>query len=298
MALKAGYVGVKRWLYEKLQATTKKNVQDIADIWATDAVMSAKNVLDNTASTTGVFTVNADKTVTVAATSVGANQWLLVNHFTLAKGSYKLYKCGLNDPLAHDTNARIIIYTGSDYGTTLVKADANAVANFTLENDTEIWVRLQIVSGATVNGVLKPMITLASDNSDIYAPYAMTNHELTTSKLSIGVELSSADDLNNVKETGLYCVTATPANTPESKNYYTLLVNRRTSGDVKQVIFKDSTMYLRSYGGSTPSWTSWYKYTGTAVTQAKAPTDEPELATEDPETVTKTTRKTTKKEDN
>lgn len=111
-----------------------------------------------------------------------------------------------------------------------------------------------------------PLLRFASDPDKTYTPFAMTNKALTDNKLNNKpTELTSSNDLDNITETGFYSATTAPANTPENKTYYTLIVNKRTDGDIKQIIFKDANIYIRSKGGSPATWGSWYKFTGTIV---------------------------------
>ena len=69
-------------------------------------------------------------------------------------------------------------------------------------------------------------------------------------------------------------------------------------GAKPQIGITKNEIYTRRYGGSASTWGSWYKFTGTAVTQAKAPEDivvDPEISVEESVVVKKSTRKSTKK---
>lgn len=118
------------------------------------------------------------------------------------------------------------------------------------------------------NWTVYPMLRLASDPDDTYQPYAMTNRELTEKVFEKRI-LTSADDLDDILETGIYEVATAPANSPENWTYYTLLVEARNAADARQIAFVPKTsscvMYMRSRGGSPVSWKSWYKFTGTVV---------------------------------
>ena len=134
----------------------------------------------------------------------------------------------------------------------------------------DIQISIFVRSGTTLsNAMVYPMIRLASDPDDTYVPYAMTNRELTEKALMRGLVLTSSNDLNDIKTTGLYGVTTAPTNSPESQTYGTLIVQATSSGDVRQIFIRaggaGGFVYVRSFGGNPGSWTSWYKFTGTVV---------------------------------
>ena len=128
---------------------------------------------------------------------------------------------------------------------------------------------IRVKNGVTVNNlVFKPMVRLASDPDDTYQPYAMTNRQLTDNVFFKRV-LTSADDLNDIKTTGIYGITTSPTNAPEAQTYGTLIVQATSSGDIRQLFWRaggsGGLLYIRSFGGNPSSWTSWFKFTGTAV---------------------------------
>ena len=80
--------------------------------------------------------------------------------------------------------------------------------------------------------------------------------------------LTSADTLKNITETGIYGITSAPTDSPEGVSYCTLLVQKTTNGDIRQIIFKggvNTAIYVTSYGGNPATWSSWVKFTGTVV---------------------------------
>lgn len=83
--------------------------------------------------------------------------------------------------------------------------------------------------------------------------------------LPVGI-LSATDDLDNVRKSGIYGSPFSPAHSPESLSYFTLLVNNFTGGSITQTVFKRDAIYCRTFMGSPQSWSAWYKYTGTIVT--------------------------------
>lgn len=197
MALKAGYVGVKRWLYEKLQATAAKNVQDIANIWYSNTVVGAKNFLKNNASSTEVngitYTVNADGTIKAVGTAT-ANAVLTLsnqNSYNYADLAGKTFK--LTGGFSADAYVECYFSNPQTWN-----RDTGSGKIFTFP-DTETFTfnfTVAVRSGQTVDLVFKPMLRLVSDESDVYAPYAMTNQQLTGSaddqKTAINAIISAA----------------------------------------------------------------------------------------------------------
>ena len=82
-----------------------------------------------------------------------------------------------------------------------------ASGNNSIKAGKAISVACVVYNGTTVNDlVFKPMLRLASDPDNTYQPYAMTNKELTDNVFFKRI-LSSADDLNDIKTTGIYGTT-------------------------------------------------------------------------------------------
>lgn len=305
MALRAGYYGVKRRIWEALQATTAKNVQDITDIWSNNTIMGAKNLLPNNLVTTSsqsvTFTHDADGGISLSGTA-GANVDAAIydtrDSGELWRGLTLIVSKGLDN-----ANIKILVnaYTDTTYVKTLVDLDSgteSAPITIDYSGYNRVRVTAYVKSGTNTTGKkIYPMFRLATDPDDTYAPYAMTNRELTESVYFKGV-LSSGVDLNDIKEAGIYSFTSTPTSAPTGVDNAVLIVTPVTAGNVNQTIIKTasakSEIYSREYGGSPASWFGWYKYTGTAVTQAKAPEDiavDPEISEEEPEVVKKSTRK-------
>lgn len=233
---------------------------------AQTGILGAKNLLNHvlTSQTSDGVTINVDdkKIITLNGTSTSDFTVILLPKEDLNALLAKYGNLILNgsDPVKY-TDARIITKSGSyiiDNGTGIL-LDASK----TYENN----LSLQIFNGKTFNNLkIKPMLRLASDPDDTYQPYAMTNRELTK-KVFEKRTLTSADDLNNITETGIYGITTAPVNSPEATTYCTLLVKANSSNDIKQIIFEARSaggyIYIRSYGNNV--WGSWYKFTGTVV---------------------------------
>ena len=127
------------------------------------------------------------------------------------------------------------------------------------------------------NYKIRPMLRLASDPDDTYQPYAMTNRELTEEVSNIegdildilnGTNLTSADNLNNIRTAGLYkWSTSIPTNAPVfgdgTSNWCALRV-LYTGGTAPTQIcihggWRNSSNHIaiRGYGGEPNQWSSW-----------------------------------------
>lgn len=239
-------------------------------------VLGAKNLVENKAITktlNGVtFTVRSDGSINLysASTPSGNVDFKINDSITLPAGNYRLKA---NDFPSTDYSARIALSVRDASPYREVAYDANydnhAHCEFTLTEETTLILRIYINPnsiGALNNKVIYPMITPASVVNRKFAPHAMTNRELTVGKLDVGKVLTSSDDLNNIMETGLYIIRdSTPTNSPESTNWCSLLVNKVGDNNVHQQLFKGQYLYQRKYSGASPTWESWYKFTGTVV---------------------------------
>ena len=150
---------------------------------------------------------------------------------------------------------------------TKLSADGDMSVEFNTGTYASIRVFIYCTDGTSVScdlSITDMLIKMSVDTSDAVTPYAMTNAELTEKVFEKGV-LTSADDLNDITTTGIYCVTSTPTNTPDSLSYYSLIVSKRADSDIRQMIIKKEAIYTRTKGGDPASWSSWYKFTGTVV---------------------------------
>lgn len=182
MALKAGYVGVKRWVYEKLQTTVAKNTKDIPGkvSWSDARNSVKKNYMVNTAVSKtengGTFTVNADKTVTVTTSdSFSANSFLNLGFFTLKAGRYVLSQ-GVK---TGDANARVQLADENTSVVAYISSGNSDHAVFTLNEDKIVQGWIRIPSGWNTSSItFKPMITLAGVPFDDYIEWIPDNVEL------------------------------------------------------------------------------------------------------------------------
>ena len=256
--------------------------------WKSNGVLGAKNILPirkSSGDNRGIaYTVNSDGTVTLdnGTATGGTSVFNIVSAggFVGDKYAREFILSGTPSSLGSN-NYCMQLRDGEDHvyykGHEVIDTGDGVTVDFsklTLSDSTPLAatnVRLLIrvasgVSGA--NGVFKPMLRITSDPDDTYVPYAMTNKELTEKVFEKRV-LSSSDDLNDIKTTGIYGTTTSPTNAPESQTYGTLIVQATSSGDVRQLFWRaggsGGLLYIRSYGGNPATWTSWFKFTGTAV---------------------------------
>lgn len=172
MALKAGYVGVKRWLYEKI-------VKDVIDIWTNVESTGVINLIENTAASTEkndtVYTVNADGTISLSGTASETNN-VTINAITGAA----LKKLGSKLYLSGGCSSKVYLILRTTNWTEVAKSEGSEVSFNTsgLTDATTYTLSVVVTNGTNTAGmVVKPMIT--NKAGLVYAPYAMTNRQLT-----------------------------------------------------------------------------------------------------------------------
>ena len=88
-------------------------------------------------------------------------------------------------------------------------------------------------------------------------------------KLNVFVEaLTSENNLNDIRDTGIYFAKgSSPSNAPEGVTWFALVVLHisDSQNETVQVLFKGTTMYVRSYTGSPLAWQTWNKFTGSPI---------------------------------
>lgn len=122
-----------------------------------------------------------------------------------------------------------------------------------------------------------PMLRSVDDPDTSFAPYAMTNRELTAlcslgALLEKKTILTSSDDMDNITDSGVYETTGTaiPANYPEagSNNAVIFVMGLDSKGYVVQIWISrnSSKIYYRWYTRtSSPQWGRWYAISGTSL---------------------------------
>lgn len=207
----------------------------------------------------GVAYTNADGIVTAnnQATADSKFSWD-IGH--LPVGKYRITGCPSGGSASKYCIRIGVGDTASGWGT-YVQADYGDGAEFEVNDATKFYsIGCRVFNGYTAsNLVFKPMITDINDSDKTYAPYAMTNRELTIRNVFDPNILSSTDDLDNITTSGIYYFITAPINSPESVSYSPMLVIKRDQYDIRQIIWSSTSIYLRSFGGSPASWKSWRK---------------------------------------
>lgn len=218
---------------------------------------------------TGItYTVNSDGSITANGTSTGGSYCIFNrkqdwSDFDLygkrVKLSVKPVSANVYIQLYDTDNNKTLFRTDS------VTGEVEFVFPASLKNNTSWNISIDFPTGAEPNNATYyPMLRLASDPDDTYAPYTMTNRELTE-KMSHNI-LSSDYDLNDITTEGeYYWTTSAPTNSPQNLTWCNLKVYR-CGAIIRQIAFyAGDRMYIREYGGSPIKWSSWYKFTGEAV---------------------------------
>ena len=235
-------------------------------------ILGAKNLLDiNTHTQSGATVTKYGNGLYIESDSDVAYPWVKFSSFPA--GSYKVSFDIASISLP--TGEQAMIGFRKSNNTFESKLNVSSNGHFEFDAVTTEETTFQIVpkmddlvqSGQFI--ITNLMVTLVTDTDRTYAPYAMTNRELTEKKVDKNVRtLSSSDNLNDVTSTGFYSATSSPINAPESQSYFQMLVLGDTSiGVTRQIIYTSSgsntAMYVRTYSGGT--WKNWVKFTGTEI---------------------------------
>lgn len=254
-------------------------------------VLGVKNLIsypykDTTKTVDGItFTDNGDGTVTVNGqyTGIGAGaSFVLFNRakYTVPEGDYILSGGGKKSTQSGVSESGYYIFVSSSLngGTAIstpytINGDVNLHVDYSVYN--EIGISIWIQKNAIMDNVkFYPMLRPISIRDDRFVIGAKTNRQLTEKTQNLlgdnGIikfldNTYDLDDLRNYPS-GIYYWTTSPTNSPEGVGWAALLnIIRDKNSDAKQIAFTASVMYIRSYGGSTPHWTSWCKFTGTEI---------------------------------
>lgn len=176
--------------YQRYAKTNKQLTDDVtantSAIEAIENVTGAKNLAPNNASTTEMspvtFTVNSDKSVSVARTG-NHSSWrtlVLSENITLKAGTYILSSGYTGDEQYN------VYFELSDYSSgspvSVAKTDLSDVVTFTIQTDiTNGRFQIPVRPGNSVfsNVTIKPMLRDARITDPTYVSHAMTNKELT-----------------------------------------------------------------------------------------------------------------------
>ncbi len=114
---------------------------------------------------------------------------------------------------------------------------------------------------AALNGKATGSITKANSGT-----LGTTTINSTTANYMEVTRLSTATDLNTIKTTGIYIITATPTNSPTGA-WGTMYVDW-TTGTKYQIYINDGVsgnIYKRSWNSSNSTWTSWVRITSADI---------------------------------
>ena len=248
----------------------------IEQVYADNGILGAKNILDFYKLSSSDISIVSNATYALSDNTYDIS---IPSSYDSASGIY-FKASSLRTQLTEFSGISgilTLLIKGSEGGTVKVGDDSSPLTNITTSwqefslfvSDISqipnilVYARSQTLKSGHIF-VKDLMLRLATDTDSTYQPYAMTNRELTEKVFEKGV-LTSSDDLDDIKETGIYSATTSPTHSPDSLQYFTLIVKKRDNTDIKQMIFMAGFIYTRRYGGSPLSWGSWYKFSGTVV---------------------------------
>ena len=137
------------------------------------------------------YTVNSDGSITASGTcGSDANSYFNMNtYLKLPAGSYIL--SGAPDGLATSTG---YIYIDSTEGVSINYG--GKPTTFLVESGSTNWsTHILILKGKTVNATFYPMIRVAEDTDNTWAPYAATNRQLTENEIVAMDDLIAGDGI-------------------------------------------------------------------------------------------------------
>lgn len=190
--------------YEPYHETVEQCKFDRAE----QRVLGAKNLLSQSfsfsqATVYGItFTILEEGKIKIDGTNDGtAINYFLINNLTPPKGDYILSKGYKNANVKLSADA----YNDTTWVKNLATSGVEDEKPLTIDYSGYNRVRFQIIiekNTVVDNIMVYPMLRLASDPDDTFAPYAMTNRELTESKDS-WTDIATVDSNGHVTFTGL-----------------------------------------------------------------------------------------------
>ena len=208
MALRAGYYGVKRAFRDLLEQIIPAGADkdnklsteaDIKNVFKISGVVSAKNFLENKATTntsgTMPYTVNSDKSVTIGPGITSSAITLSLSGGWVNKlfvpGTYILSdKAGYRD--IYTCIARKKGSSGTvNYSVETTGGDHNFVINYDQYDYFNAFINIKANTTLTEAITFYPMVSFEADTDLTYHPYAKTNQQLTTEAATINTTLES-----------------------------------------------------------------------------------------------------------
>ena len=194
MALRAGYHGIKKKLYDQLNHYDETILSLVPK--TEQAALGAVNVLYNVEGTTktvnGVtFTVNADKSITVSGTATADARFYFWNqstssskpHYNIPDGDW--YLKGATADMPNMVRLELAFFDGSTYKKAVRSKNDDLTPKFTINHsvsdgwDTSCCILVPNGTVFSAAKTFKPQISFSAD--DPYVMFAMTNRSLTLS---------------------------------------------------------------------------------------------------------------------
>lgn len=215
----------------------------------------------------GTFTVNADKTLTAIGTFTGNSEYIIKDYIT--DNRYEGWIISSNAEYSEDFYIRVREALSDGTFVREIRETNGQIVIPHMDSGHKYYVGCRVgTTGSAINVTLKPTLSVPDDTYKGYTEPTMSNKELTE-KVFIKREITSADDLDNIIEVGVYSIKTSPTHAPDNESYVTLLVTPCAtlgSGAVVQTIFAHGhSIYSRTRTGNPLAWESWYKFTGTVV---------------------------------
>lgn len=158
-------------IYSLNQGLTN-SLNEISDM---NNVLGAKNLLKNelvSGTVTGVtYTKNSDGSITCSNTATDLSYKAICEFAFKAGVKYILSGC----PSGGSASTHFL----QAYGNGLDKKDLGSGSTIQVSSDTTATIRIVYINGQTADETFYPMLRLASIQDDTYAPYSMTNRELS-----------------------------------------------------------------------------------------------------------------------
>ena len=152
--------------------------------WASYAKTGAINRMPNTAVSSGIFTVNADGSIRINGTPTETAILIINDYGKWLENGKTYYLSGITGG-AGDT-FKMDITTSSEPVITATDGEVS----FTVNNAADYRARIVVYANKTVDTTIYPMV--ADSPNAPYAPYAMTNHELTNEVTELMDEVGHA----------------------------------------------------------------------------------------------------------
>lgn len=304
MALRAGYYGVKRWLWDKLQSVPAKVDGLIENINIT-GVKNFLIPLTSTYDNNGVVISPVSNGIKINGTTTAEVNYDYIpvgSSLSNLRGKFKL-SLGVDSI----SGMNLVFYKSTSGSWNLSGTTKEIEVNLTDAEHLSGKVRIYIANDKTYsNVVISPMITLLSDPDESYEPYAMTNQELTELAIILKYKVLYVDEpetVNTNKDISLdnllggnktYFVVAALFQHATNNGYYSLLASEGNA-----TIAYNNSLRLNvassNFIGKKAKVLIAYSNETFVVDNRDAAPEERSLEVEEPVVVKKTTRKKTTK---